>query len=100
MTRTSPGVNAQLRAFYDAQGLTGQHRRRAMQHDRRRIREVAIHETGQPFTPTMPCTDTLDCAFVWWRTKEGHGYWLARREAGAALQIAHAIHAREAGGAL
>lgn len=85
MTRTSPGINAQLRAFYDAQGLTGQHRRRALQYDRRRIREVAIHETGQPFVPSCADTDTLSCAFVWWLTKEGRGYWLARFAAGGAL---------------
>lgn len=100
MTQTTPGVNAQLRAFYDAQGLTGQHRRHAIRYDRRAIREAAIRETGQPFAPAMPCTDTLECAFVWWLTSEGDGYWRVRREAGAALQIAHATHVRKAGGVL
>lgn len=79
MTRTSPGVNAQLRAFYDAQGLTGQHRRHAIRYDRRAIREAAIRETGEPFVPSTIGTDTLDCAFVWWRSKEGQPYWAARR---------------------
>lgn len=80
MTSTSPGINAQLRAFYDAQGLTGQHRRRALQYDRRRIREEAIRDIGRPFTPTHPGTDSIACAFAWHRTTDGHWYWMIRHE--------------------
>ena len=86
MSSTTPGVNAQLRAFYDAQGLTGQHRRRALQHDRRRIREEAIRQFGSPFDPVQEnAHDSLMCAFVWEDAKEGRWYWLARQRAGGAL---------------
>lgn len=78
MQRTSPGINAQLRAFYDAQGLTGQHRRRALQHDRRRIREEAIAQDGRPFVPSMGEYDCLSCAFIWRDSREGQDYWCAR----------------------
>lgn len=82
MNRTSPGVNAQLRAFYDAQGLTGQHRRRALQHDRRRIREEATRQFGSPFDPAYEnAHDGLMCAFVWEEAREGARYWYARNEA-------------------
>lgn len=81
MNRTTPGVNAQLRAFYDAQGLTGQHRRRAIQHDRRRIREEAIRQFGRPFEPAHEnVRDHLMCAFVWKDTREGVWYWSERNE--------------------
>ena len=82
MNRTPPGVNAQLRAFYDAQGLTGQHRRRAIQHDRRRIREEAIRQFGSPFDPAYEnAHDGLMCAFVWKDTREGTRYWSDRNDA-------------------
>jgi hypothetical protein len=60
----------QLSAFYAAQGLTGKHRRKAMQCDMRAVRRNAT------------CCNidgwTLGFLFMFRHTPEGGPYWYAR----------------------
>lgn len=61
---------ANLKRFYDKQGLTGQHRRRAVQYDMRALRKAGADlQAG------------LWSALVWGATPQGIGYWGARATA-------------------
>lgn len=64
-------VKAQLRAFYDKQGLTGKHRRKAMQYDMKAVRAHCD-------TFSQPDSATLACLFLWNHTPQGWHYWSAR----------------------
>lgn len=62
-------IKKQLAAYYDKQGLTGKHRRKAMQHDLRIIRN----------SPKLsPDTAHLHARIDWSRTPGGYDYWLNR----------------------
>jgi hypothetical protein len=60
----------QLSAFYAAQGLTGKHRRKAMQHDMRAVRRNADCYNIAGWT--------LGFLFMFLHTPEGGPYWYAR----------------------
>lgn len=61
-------VKAQLRAFYAAQGLTGKHRRKAMQYDLKQVKKLRNHATDM----------SLMFLFVWSCTPQGGNYWALR----------------------
>lgn len=64
-------VKAQLRAFYEKQGLTGKHRRKAMQYDMK-----AVRANSDVFS--APCRTPLSHLFLWDQTPQGWLYWHVR----------------------
>lgn len=65
-------IKKQLAAYYDKQGLTGKHRRKAMQYDMKAVREnikACRHGSRQP---------RLSASFVFHSTPQGERYWYAR----------------------
>lgn len=64
-------VKAQLRAFYAAQGLTGKHRRKAMQHDMKQVKKLR----------ESPNDVSLICLFTWGSSPQEVFYWHARHTA-------------------
>lgn len=67
-------IKKQLSAYYDKQGLTGKHHRKAMQHDMKAVREniKAFHGCDSP-APT-----SLGSAFIFDGAPEGYEYWARR----------------------
>lgn len=61
-------VKAQLRAFYAAQGITGKHRRKAMQYDLKQVKRLREVERD------VGLLYLLD----WQASPQGVLYWLAR----------------------
>lgn len=61
-------VKAQLRAFYAAQGLTGRHRRKAMQYDLKKVKELRDFDGDH----------SLVSLFAWARSPQGWRYWRRR----------------------
>ena len=64
-------VKAQLRAFYDKQGLTGKHRRKAMQYDMKAAQRNSFRPVGGAL---------LGFCFVFDCASEGGRYWYERAE--------------------
>lgn len=62
-------VKAQLRAFYAAQGLTGKHRRKAMQYDLKQVKKLRNYD----------CDYQLVCLFDWHASPQGGLYWHKRQ---------------------
>lgn len=62
-------VKQQLRKYYDAQGLTGQHARQAIRHDLRSIRQQAN---------SWNHNGSLMDALSWVGSREGGDYWVRR----------------------
>lgn len=58
-------VNAQLREFYAAQGVTGKHRRKAMQYDLKQIKRLRRRDGDRPI---------IDL-FSRHHSPQGHVYW-------------------------
>lgn len=63
-------IKKQLAAYYDKQGLTGKHRRKAMQYDMKAVRENV--------SPCVTAPTSLFHAFSWRNTPQGGAYWAAR----------------------
>lgn len=61
-------IKQQLSEFYDEQGLTGKHRRKAMQWDMKAARRNAW----------FPDSQRLQGMFSFTHTPEGHNYWAVR----------------------
>lgn len=61
-------VKAQLRTFYAAQGLTGNHRRKAMQYDLKQIKKLRERDADW----------SIICLFDWHHSPQGHCYWRDR----------------------
>lgn len=61
-----------LSAFYDAQGLNGNHLRKAIQSDLRSIRR----QGGKPENARGGAL--VNCGFAWGDSKEGGLYWARR----------------------
>lgn len=66
-------IKQQLNKFYDKQGLTGKHRRKAMQYDMKAVRKNIKVSFGY----ARP-RHTLGSAFIFIESPEGHGYWAIR----------------------
>ena len=66
-------IKKQLAAFYDKQGLTGKHRRKAMQYDMKAVRAnvKAYHGYARP-------VHVLAAAFIFMSSPEGNQYWARR----------------------
>lgn len=64
-------VKAQLRAFYDKQGLTGKHRRKAMHYDMKAAKRNSCYPIGKI---------QLGFCFVFDCVPEGGRYWYERAE--------------------
>ena len=65
-------IKKQLAAYYAKQGLTGKHRRKAMQYDMKAVREnIKACSCGsrQP---------TLSSSFIFRRAPQGERYWYRR----------------------
>lgn len=61
-------VKAQLRAFYAAQGLTGKHRRKAMQYDLKQVKALRTHDMDSD----------LMFLLLWAESPQGYSYWSSR----------------------
>lgn len=78
------GVKQQLAAYYDLQGLTGKHRRKAVQYDRRSLRKQADGHTGTVGGGPDYIRDEhgnyrdINHAMHWEPSAEGHLYWAMR----------------------
>lgn len=66
-------IKKQLAAYYDKQGLTGKHRRKAMQYDMKAVLANAIAHRGHARR-----LRSLSGAFIFGRSVEGHTYWARR----------------------
>lgn len=64
-------AKAQLRAFYEKQGLTGKHRRKAMRYDMKAIRKNCDNFSN-------PKDNTVAYLFLWSQTPQGWVYWHRR----------------------
>lgn len=66
-------IKKQLSAYYAAQGLTGKHRRKAMQYDMKAVRKntKAFHGYARP-------VHVLGAAFIFKDSPEGQQYWARR----------------------
>lgn len=62
-------VKAQLNAFYAAQGLTGKHRRKAMQYDLKQVKKLR----------KVPFDGSLVGLFDWHGSPQGWLYWQNRQ---------------------
>lgn len=68
-------IKQQLSKFYDKQGLTGKHRRKAMQWDMKAARH---NDNSVACNGARGYATYLMAAFVWANTPEGVDYWSAR----------------------
>jgi hypothetical protein len=59
-------IKRELQAFYAKQGITGQHRRKAMRYDLKAVRKYGNGASE------------LCLSFVWSKTPQGFRYWAAR----------------------
>lgn len=66
-------IKRQLAAYYDKQGLTGKHRRKAMQYDMKAARHNAKVFRGH--SRGLFC---LLSSFIFTKTPEGQEYWACR----------------------
>lgn len=66
-------IKKRLAKFYDKQGLTGRHRRKAMQYDMKAVcaNIKAFHGYARPI-------HTLGTAFIFDDSPEGQQYWARR----------------------
>lgn len=65
-------IKKQLAAYYDKQGLTGKHRRKAMQYD---MKAVRANVKADRFGTHAPC---LQCSFFFADSPQGGDYWYSR----------------------
>lgn len=65
-------IKKQLAAFYAKQGLTGKHRRKAMQYDMKAVNTAIRTQSVRYRCPY------LSGAFSFKKTVEGHRYWAVR----------------------
>lgn len=66
-------IKKQLSAYYDKQGLTGKHRRKAMQYDMK-----AARHNAKVFWGHSRELFYLMSSFIFMETPEGHEYWACR----------------------
>ena len=66
-------IKKQLAKFYDKQGLTGKHRRKAMQWDMKAAKANAVAFRGYAYR-----MHSLDASFIFTGTPEGGEYWVRR----------------------
>lgn len=66
-------IKKQLAAYYGKQGLTGKHRRKAMQYDMKAVRANAIAHRGHARR-----LHSLGGAFIFNHSPEGNTYWARR----------------------
>lgn len=65
-------IKKQLSAFYDKQGLTGKHRRKAMQYDMKAVRaNIKADHCGMR-------SNYLQASFFFMDSPQGGDYWYAR----------------------
>lgn len=67
-------IKKQLSAYYAKQGLTGKHRRKAMQYDMKAVRKNIKAYHG----PYASSVHELGAAFLFKDAPEGHTYWARR----------------------
>jgi len=65
-------IKKQLSAYYDKQGLTGKHHRKAMQYDMKAVRANVRRDVYGAYTKG------LQSAFYFVKSPQGHAYWNAR----------------------
>lgn len=63
-------IKKQLSAYYDKQGLTGKHRRKAMQYDMKAVKAN--------IPPRVVAPTSLFHAFSWHNSPQGAAYWYSR----------------------
>lgn len=62
-------IKQQLRKYYNAQGLTGEHLRKALSFDLRQVRKGPVLNIG---------SQQLSSRLNWDGTPQGYAYWLER----------------------